>query len=180
MSGNLPTQASAFLQLSLITVGPDLWEMNFADEASIGGLEMRTKDEIKNDSLREGTLGVLLVEDSSPVRDRIRSLIEEVGPVEILGEANSVVDALAQSKDLRPEVMILDLYLKDGNSFGVVTEVKRSNPACIVIVLTSFATPETRTHCRGLGADYFFEKNQEFERVPELLAELYRLKSEAA
>ena len=146
----------------------------------MGGLEMRTKDEIKRDSLDRGKLGVLLVEDSLPVRDRIRSLIEEAGPVEILGEANSVVDALAQFKELRPDAILLDLYLRDGNSFGVVTEVKRSNPACIVIILTNFATPETREHCRGLGADYFFEKNQEFERVPEVLLELHRLKREAA
>lgn len=100
--------------------------------------------------------------------------------MEIRGEADSVVDALAQFKELRPDAILLDLYLKDGNSFGVVTEVKRSALACIVIILTNFATPETRAHCLGLGADYFFEKNQEFERVPEVLAELHRLKSEAA
>ncbi|MBA3608258.1 MAG: response regulator [Chthoniobacterales bacterium] len=114
------------------------------------------------------------------MRDRIRSLIEEAGSVEIRGEADSGVDALAQFKELRPDAILLDLYLKDGNSFGVVTEVKRSALACIVIILTNFATPETRAHCLGLGADYFFEKNQEFERVPEVLAELHRLKSEAA
>ena len=154
--------------------------MNFADEASMGGLETRTKEEIKRVSLRDGSLGILLVEDSEPVRERVRSLIEEVGPVQILGEANSVVDALAQFKELKPDAVILDLYLKDGNSFGVVTEVKRSNPACTVIILTNFATVETKEHCLGLGADYFFQKNQEFERVPELLAELQRLKREAA
>ncbi|MDQ3117270.1 MAG: hypothetical protein M3Q86_11805 [Verrucomicrobiota bacterium] len=56
------------------------------------------------------------------MRDRIRSLIEEAGSVEIRGEADSVVDALAQFKELRPEAILLDLYLKNGNSFGVVTE----------------------------------------------------------
>lgn len=64
------------------------------------------------------------------MRDRIRSLIEEAGSVEIRGEADSVVDALAQFKELRPDAILLDLYLKEGNSFGVVTEVKRSAPAC--------------------------------------------------
>ncbi|HEY3662734.1 MAG TPA: response regulator [Chthoniobacterales bacterium] len=125
-------------------------------------------------------LRVLLVEDSTPVRGRIRSLVEENGRVEIVGEVNSVVDALAQFREQAPDAMILDLYLKDGNSVGVVTEVKRAKSRCAVIVLTSFATLETREHCLGLGADYFFEKNQEFERVPEVLAELHRLKNEAA
>ncbi len=113
---------------------------------------------------------VLLVEDSLPVRKRIRSLIEESGPVEIVGEAASVTDALAQFRAHQPEVVVLDLQLVDGTAYAVLQEIKETQPACVVIVLTNLAIAECRERCRTLGADFFFNKSTEFDRVPEVLA----------
>lgn len=117
-------------------------------------------------------LHVLLVEDSKPVLQRIRSLIEESVSVEIVGETGMVKEALAFFYDLKPDVIIMDLFLTDGASFPIIAEMKRARPSCVVIVMTHFTIPECRERCNALGADYFFEKSKEFERVPETLAAL--------
>lgn len=123
---------------------------------------------------------VLLVEDSLPVRQRIRSLIEEFGPVEIVGETGTVADALALFREHQPDAVVLDLNLADGDGCGVLTEIKRTHPACVVIVLTNFVIPECRALCLKLGADYFFDKSREFERVPEMLVKLrYAVKDQS-
>lgn len=119
-------------------------------------------------------LRVLLVENSLPIRCRVRSSIEENLPAEIVGEASTIVEALALFAAQQPDGVILDLYLPDGNAFGLITEFKRSYPAVVVIVLTAFSTPETEAHCRMLGADHFFEKTQDFERIPVVLAALQK------
>ena len=115
---------------------------------------------------------VLLVEDSLPVRSRIRSLIEEFGPVEIVGETGTTAGALALFHEHAPDAVVLDLNLAGDDGCAVLVEIKRTRPACVVIVLTSFATPECRHLCERLGADHFFNKFMEFERVPEVLAQL--------
>lgn len=123
-------------------------------------------------------LRVLLVEDSLPVRSRVRSLIEEFVPVEIVAEASCAMSAMAAFGLYKPDAVVLDLHLQDSTGYSVLEGVKRVCPDCAVIVLTSFAISECRTRCMQLGADYFFEKSKEFERVPEaLLAVLARLSS---
>ncbi len=99
-------------------------------------------------------------------------MIEELGPVEIVGEAGARAEALALFRQHQPDAVVLDLTLTDGDAFGVLAEIKRSRPACVVIVLTNFAIPECRELCVDLGANHFFDKSKEFERVPEVLAGL--------
>lgn len=113
-----------------------------------------------------------------PVRERIRNLIEESGPARIVGEAATVVGALVCLRALQPDVVVLDLNLPDGDGCTVLAEIKRTRPECVVIVLTNFAIPESRDYCRQLGADHFFNKSSEFERVPEVLAKLCKKRTD--
>ena len=115
---------------------------------------------------------VMLVEDSLPVRERLRSLLEESGTVVIVAEASTVDGAIMLFRQQQPDAVVLDLNLTDGNGGVVLTTIKRLRPACVVLVLTNFAIPGCREACLKLGADYFFDKFHEFERVPEVLATL--------
>jgi DNA-binding NarL/FixJ family response regulator len=51
-------------------------------------------------------------------------------------------------------------------------QFKREHPACVVIVLTTYAFKEFRDRCTVLGADHFFDKSAEFERAIEVLGTL--------
>jgi DNA-binding NarL/FixJ family response regulator len=115
---------------------------------------------------------VLLVEDSLQVRKRIRSLIEEFCSVEVVGEVGSVAAANFLLHSNPVDAVVLDLHLWDGDGCAVLTTAKSTYPDCVVIVLTSFSDVSDRMRCRNLGADYFFDKTKEFERVPEVLAGL--------
>jgi DNA-binding NarL/FixJ family response regulator len=117
---------------------------------------------------------VLLVEDSVPVRNRIRSLIEESCSVEVVGEVGSVAAAVFLIHSNPVDAVVLDLHLWDGDGCAVLTKAKRTHPNCVVIVLTGFSDTSDRIRCLDLGADYFFDKTKEFERVPEVLASLGR------
>ncbi len=124
----------------------------------------------------ESRLNVLLVEDSQQVLSRIRCMIEEAVPVNIVGEAGTVAEAMAALSHTKPDAVVLDLFLSDGASFSVIVEIKRQRPECVVIVFTHFTIPECRERCSAMGADHFFEKSSEFERVPEVLLRLSRSK----
>ena len=114
------------------------------------------------------------MEDSLPIRQRIRSLIEESGHGTILGETGAVTAALALFRQHKHEAVVLDLHLAEGAGYTILEEVKQTHPDCVVIVLTNFAAPEYRERCHLLGADHFFDKSKDFERVPGVLAGLGR------
>ena len=114
----------------------------------------------------------MLVEDSVPFRKLLRALIEESGSAEVVSEVGSVAAAHFLLHVSPVEALVLDLHLWDGDGCAVLTEVKRSHPACVVMVLTTSSAAEHREHCLRLGADYFFDKATDLARIPEVLAGL--------
>ena len=113
-------------------------------------------------------LSVLLVEDAIPLRQRLNTLLSERN-IRVVGEAGNVADALLKFDECRPDAILLDLGLSNGNGINVLRHVKQVRKECVVVVLTNYIMPEFRRHCRDLGADYFFGKADAFERAIQTL-----------
>jgi DNA-binding response OmpR family regulator len=116
---------------------------------------------------------VLLVEDAVSVRKRIRILIEEACPGIEVEEAGSARTAIAAFEARAADAAVIDIHLKGQDGCTVLTYIKALRPGCLVIVLTAFGDPDHRAMCLGLGADFFFEKTTEFNRVSETLVEFF-------
>ena len=56
-------------------------------------------------------LRVLIVDDEPPARERLRSLLAEIADVEVVGEAVNGHEALKESHDLAPDVVLLDVRM---------------------------------------------------------------------
>ncbi len=123
---------------------------------------------------------VLLVDDSEPVRKRLRVLVEEGVGLSVVGEADTVASAITAVERVAPDAVVLDLNLPDGSGYTVLQAIRRIANRCLVIVLTQHASPEHRKRCRLLGADHFLDKNADFERLPALLAVPWRAATDAA
>jgi DNA-binding NarL/FixJ family response regulator len=117
-------------------------------------------------------LSVLIVEDSVVVRARLRALLAEETDVNVIAEAASAVEAIERFNTHVPDAVVLDLQLASGSGLDVLQRIRQSAPQCVVIMLTNFAQAEFREACRKHGADHFFHKATEFERVVEVLSAL--------
>lgn len=111
---------------------------------------------------------VLVVEDSAAVRSRVAALLREAG-LDVIGEADSAEAALRLTRSLRPDAIVLDLQLTDGNGMDILPALKATTPAPLVAVLTNIADMEHRSRCLALGADYFFDKSRDFDAVAATL-----------
>lgn len=111
---------------------------------------------------------VLIVEDSPAVRSRVATLLREAG-LEVVGEAETAEAALELTRSLRPDAIVLDLQLPDGNAMDVLPELKAVSPSPVVAVLTNASEPGYRKRCLELGADYFFDKANDFGAVAPTL-----------
>ncbi|MEO5702124.1 MAG: response regulator [Casimicrobiaceae bacterium] len=119
-------------------------------------------------------LRVYLVEDSISVRERLLDFLSDPGEVEIVGYAENEAAAVANLKDDRVDVAIIDLNLKAGSGFGVISALRAQYPASppTIVVLTNYAFPEYEVACRERGADFFFDKSTQFGSVKTLLGDL--------
>lgn len=115
---------------------------------------------------------VFLVDDARIIRQRLAKILATVKGVQIIGEAVDADDAIQAIRCLRPDVVILDLQLARGTGFDVLEAVKHDPSAPIVILLTNFPYPSFRQKCLAAGADFFFDKSTEFQKIPNVLLQL--------
>jgi putative phosphoesterase len=112
---------------------------------------------------------VFIADDSTLVAQRLKESIAELAGVELVGEAADTTAAIEAILRLKPEAVILDLRMPGGGGLPVLAAIKALEPAPLVMLLTSSAFPQHRQQCLAAGADYFFDKTTEFERVAEVL-----------
>ncbi len=117
---------------------------------------------------------VFLVDDSTILRDRVCSLISDITPdIGIVGQANNPREVVESVQALRPDVVILDLRLP-GNGLDVLQDIKRNTPPPVVIIFTNYPFPQYRQRCLEAGAEFFFDKSTEFDKLKETLEHLKR------
>jgi len=120
----------------------------------------------------EKTLKIFIADDSQIVRDRLSSMLMDMENVEVIGQAKDVINAILGIKKLNPDVVILDIRMGWGSGIEVLQHIKEESPSPLVIIFTNYPYPQYKKKCIELGADYFFDKSTEFEKVPELLRQL--------
>ena len=83
---------------------------------------------------------VLLVDDVAVVRKTIRALLEQHS-FEICGEAADGQEAIEKVKELKPEIIILDINMPVMNGVRAAMEIRRIAPEALIVFLTAHAIP---------------------------------------
>jgi two-component system OmpR family response regulator len=116
------------------------------------------------------TLKVLLVEDSRMLAERLREALATLDNVEVVGTVADETGAVAAVREKQPDVIILDLQLKEGTGFGVLEQLGKTRP--IIIVFTNYMLPEYQRLANTFGVEHFLNKSVDYERLPQLIQEL--------
>jgi DNA-binding NarL/FixJ family response regulator len=112
----------------------------------------------------------LLVEDSRVLAERLRESLDTLENVEVVGSVADESAAVQAAQDKRPDVIILDLQLKEGTGFGVMQRLGDRRP--IIIVFTNYMLPEYQRIATSLGVQHFLNKAVDYEKLPQLLQEI--------
>ena len=86
---------------------------------------------------------VLLVDDSSLIREGIRSILSLPGndlPLDVVAEAGTAAEGLAAARSYRPDLVLLDIRLPDGSGIDTCRRILAELPATRVVMLTSYAS----------------------------------------
>ncbi len=111
---------------------------------------------------------VFLAEDSEPVRKAIRTLLSGRKEIKVVGEATTLSEALQKSAELKPDEIIFDLHMVDGEKERLL-----ANPKLIAI---SFANDdEAAALAHKIGATKLLDK---MELAQELIPAIMELAPE--
>ncbi len=92
--------------------------------------------------------------------------------VEIIGFAENAQLATQAIRELRPDAVILDIRMPGGSGIDVLAEINKASQKPLVIILTNYPYPQYRQRCMHLGADFFFDKSGDFEKVYQVFEQL--------
>jgi DNA-binding NarL/FixJ family response regulator len=115
------------------------------------------------------TINVFIVDDSEIVRERLTSMLSEVPSINIVGYADNPLAATESIVALHPDVIILDIFLTGGSGIHVLKNIRGKRITSKVIMLTNYAQDEYRKKCFEEGADFFFDKSIEFDKVVDVI-----------
>ena len=95
---------------------------------------------------------VFLVDDHEVVRRGVAEVLEEDPGIAVTGEAGTVAEALARVPAVRPDVVVVDMRLPDGDGVELGRLLRARVPGVRCLVLTSFADEEAREAAVRAGA----------------------------
>ncbi len=108
---------------------------------------------------------VLLVDDHPIVRQGIRRLIEKEPGLLVCGEAEDAVDALEVIEKERPDVIVLDLSLKNSSGFDLILDVKQRWDNVRILVLSMYNEDVYAERVLRAGASGYIMKQEAPKKV---------------
>lgn len=102
---------------------------------------------------------VFLVDDHEVVRRGLIDLLSADPELDVIGEADSVAQALARVPALVPDVAVLDVRLPDGNGIELCRELLSRMPDLRCLMLTSFTSDEAMLDAILAGASGYVVKD---------------------
>jgi DNA-binding NarL/FixJ family response regulator len=98
------------------------------------------------------TIKIMIVDDHEVVRGGLRMLIENEPGFTVAGEAGNSKEALIKIAQTEPDVILLDLDLKDESGLDLLPQLSSDHPKSQVLILTGLRDSEIHRHCVRLGA----------------------------
>ncbi len=122
----------------------------------------------------ESVVRVLLADAGAEFRALLAEAINQETDMEVLGETDSGAEALRMVRELKPDVIVMDLVLNEMDGLELLGALKEEDlrDGCAVLLLSEFARGSLVAHASRLGADYLILKPCNLARIPERIRQL--------
>ena len=115
------------------------------------------------------SIRVLIADDHALVRQGMRSLLADVPDLEIVGEATDGRETVMLADQLRPDIAIVDISMKELNGIEAIAQVRRKSPMTNVIALSMFGEERYVTRAVKAGAKAYVLKDSSGEDLTQAI-----------
>ena len=118
-------------------------------------------------------LKLLIVDDHPVFRQGLRDVFETDSQIQVVGEATDGADALALTKELEPDVVMMDINLPTSSGIQVTRTITTQLPGTKVVMITGYDEPEYMFHSLRAGASAFCSKDMPPESLIRTVLTVY-------
>jgi DNA-binding NarL/FixJ family response regulator len=117
-------------------------------------------------------LQAFVIEDNATIRENLIGTLEELTCVRVTGTSASEDEALAwlAANAQTWDVVIVDLFLKQGSGIHLAQSIRRARPTQKIVVFSNYINASVRKRCAQLGVDAVFDKSTEIDALVDYCA----------
>lgn len=104
-------------------------------------------------------INVMLADDHVLIREGIKQLLEFDGSMKIIAEASDGIECLEKLKNVKPDILLLDINMPNMNGIDVLKELKEKNDPLKVLILTVHSEVEYLVKAVDIGANGYILKD---------------------
>ena len=120
------------------------------------------------------TIRILIADDHLFYREGVRTLLKGVPGVEVVGNATSGAEALAQAAALQPDIVLMDIKMPGLNGIEATRQLIQSHPRIGVLIVTMFDDDETVFAAMRAGARGYLLKDADREELLRAVSAVHR------
>jgi two-component system chemotaxis response regulator CheY len=111
---------------------------------------------------------VLVVDDSNFLRSSLKKILEANG-YEVVGMAENGLEAVTKYKELKPDLITLDIIMPQTTGLQALQMLRAIDPAVCAVMVSSMSTKESITDCVKAGAKNYILKPFDEAKVVEVI-----------
>jgi DNA-binding NarL/FixJ family response regulator len=115
---------------------------------------------------------LIIGDDSEILRVRMHEALSEIEGVVVVGEGGEATEIIEVVERLKPDLITLDIQMPEGNGIEALEIIKKMHNPPIVIIFTNYPYLQYRKRCLDAGADFFFYKSLEFDKLIDTVRDL--------
>jgi DNA-binding NarL/FixJ family response regulator len=114
---------------------------------------------------------LLIVDDHDLIRESTRLMLEGEPDLEVVGEAVNGRHALELCRQLRPDLVLMDVRMPDMDGLTATREIKKEMPAISVLMVSAYESEDYRREAARAGATAYILKDAERHQLLEAVHE---------
>lgn len=121
-----------------------------------------------------GKIRVFIADDHLILREGIRSLLEKVPDIEMIGEADDGNEAVTKVERLMPDVVLMDITMPELNGLEATRQIKEKHPQTKVLILTMHETDQYLSAMLEAGASGYVVKTTTSSELISAIRAVYQ------
>jgi NarL family two-component system response regulator LiaR len=116
---------------------------------------------------------VVIVDDNVSLREEIRAVLEQCDDIDVIGEASDGCEAVTLSRELSPDVVVMDIVMPRVNGIDAAKAIRSANSATAVLFLTGYDNERYLIGLLESGAAGYLLKTAHYQRLIRAIRAIY-------
>jgi two-component system chemotaxis response regulator CheY len=117
---------------------------------------------------KKGRKSVLIVDDSSALRNHLKKILEGLG-YDVAGMAENGIMAITKYKEVKPDIVMIDMIMPQLGGLECLRLLKQIDPNVSAIMVSSVSSQETVVTCIKEGAKHYILKPYDEKKIKQVM-----------